>query len=222
MCLAHAPYQHLLPRARMAQGRASSFFSAIIALDALPHPSIALDILKKLAADVEPILNTHTGWRPVPALFEIYPARNLGPLGAPLPPSMERIRGRLGGYTHPGKEICLVLRDEEAAGTFIVYAQLLDTFLHELAHQSYGNHGPGFAKLWTTLQQEYMLFRKNGMLGKPSSRGASPRVAEWGLESVSYGVGVKTSAAFRVNTQTGKERYSGRWTWRPRWTAKRR
>ena len=195
----------------MAQGRASSFFTTIAALNApgLPHPDVANDILRRLAADVEPILNTHKGWRPVPALFEIYPQRNLGPLGAPLPPSMERVRGRLGGYTHPGREICLVLRDEDSPATFMVYAQLLDTFLHELSHQSYGNHGPGFSKLWTTLQQEYLLYKTRGLLGKPCSRGASARVAEWGLDSVSYGVGVRTSGAFRVNMQTGKARFSG-------------
>ena len=128
-------------------------FGTIEALRALPHADIALDILRKLAADVEPLLAAHK-WRPIPSLFEIYPVGNLGPRGAALPKSLERVRDRLGGYTHPGVEICLVLRDEHRADTFIVYAQLVDTFLHELAHQSYGNHGPGFAKLWTTLRRE--------------------------------------------------------------------
>ena len=187
----------------------SASFTTIIALAALPHRDVAEDILRRLAADVEPLINTHTGWRPIPQLFEIYPSANLGPRGAPLPPSLERIRGRLGGYTHPGKEICMVLRDESRADTFIVYAQLLDTFLHELAHQSYGNHGPGFSKLWTTLQQEYLLHKSRGLLGAPTSRGAGARAAAWGIDSVSYGVGIPTSGAFRVNTQTGGERYSG-------------
>ena len=73
------------------QSRASTFFTFIQALPSLPHADVAADILKKLAADVEGILNTHHTWRAVPSLFEIYPPANLGPLGAPLPASRCRV-----------------------------------------------------------------------------------------------------------------------------------
>jgi hypothetical protein len=82
------------------------------ALPALPHAAVAHSILCRLAADAEPLLNAHPKWRPIPSLFEIDPARGVGPRGRPLPPSLDRVRGSLGGYTLPGVEICVVLRDE--------------------------------------------------------------------------------------------------------------
>ncbi len=184
-------------------------FVQIEALTGLPHADVAQDILCRLAADCEPLMNAHAGWRGVPSLFEIYPADGRGPRGAPLPKDLDSIRGSLGGYTRPGIEICVVLRDETRPDTFLVYAQVLDVMLHELAHQSYGNHGPGFGALWTKLQQEYMHFRTQRMLGSALAWGASPRAESFSIEGSSYGVGINTSGAFRVNTQTKKERYTG-------------
>ncbi len=195
--------------ARPHSSRDRRHFLQIEALTGLPHADVAQDILCRLAADCEPLMNAHSGWRGVPSLFEIYPADGRGPRGAPLPKDLDSIRGSLGGYTRPGIEICVVLRDETRPDTFLVYAQVLDVMLHELAHQSYGNHGPGFGALWTKLQQEYMHFRAQRMLGSASAWGASPRAESFSIEGSSYGVGINTSGAFRVNTQTKKERYSG-------------
>jgi hypothetical protein len=190
-------------------GARPAHFLEIASLPGLPHADLAHDILCRLAADVEPLMLLHK-WRSIPSLLEIYPPSGKGPRGAALPPSLDKVRGSLGGYTNPGVEICIVMRDESRVGTFLVYAQLLDVMLHELAHQSYHNHGPGFARLWTTLQQEFLQNKARRMLGRATAWGGSPRAETWSLDDVSYAVGIATSGAVRINSQTSdKERITG-------------
>lgn len=68
-----------------------------------------------------------------------------------------------------GQQIMVRLRNETNAD-FRSMEEIMDTMLHELAHNHYPAHGRHFYSFWNTLRGEYEALRTTGMLIKSRSR----------------------------------------------------
>ncbi|KAI1374262.1 WLM-domain-containing protein [Hypoxylon crocopeplum] len=113
-----------------------------------PRQKEALDSLKKIASLVKPLMRAR-GWK-VNQLSEFYPddARLLGL-----------------NVDH-GKQICLRLRYPGDREQFLPIERVIDTMLHELAHNVYGPHDAAFHSLWDQLRDEHTALTMKGYTGE--------------------------------------------------------
>ena len=93
---------------------------AIEALKKRDRADEALALLKRVAAQVQPVMHTHQ-WR-VPLLKEFFP----------------KSAGLLGMNVNRGQKILIRLRPPHAPNSFFPYEHLLGTMLHELCHMKHG------------------------------------------------------------------------------------
>ncbi|TVY44583.1 DNA-dependent metalloprotease [Lachnellula occidentalis] len=108
----------------------------------------ALQKLKKIASLVKPIIRARN-WR-VGVLAEFYPDdKNL-----------------LGINQNRGQKICLRLRYPGDKDQFIPHEQVVDTMLHELAHNEIGPHNAAFHALWDQLRKEFDALMSKGYTGE--------------------------------------------------------
>ncbi|KAL7620853.1 hypothetical protein AAE478_009851 [Parahypoxylon ruwenzoriense] len=108
----------------------------------------ALHSLKKVASLVKPIMRAR-GWR-VGQLTEFYPEQH----------------NLLGLNINSGQKICLRLRYPSDRNQFLPIEQVVDTMLHELAHNVHGPHDAKFHALWNQLRDEHEALIRKGYTGE--------------------------------------------------------
>ncbi|KAJ5396130.1 uncharacterized protein N7487_010433 [Penicillium crustosum] len=113
-----------------------------------PREAEALLILRKVASLVKPIMRQRA-WR-VGALCEFYPQQ----------------RNLLGLNVNSGQKICLRLRYPSDQRQFLPIEEVLDTMLHELAHNVIGPHNQQFHALWNQLRDEHEELARKGYTGE--------------------------------------------------------
>ncbi|KAL2017716.1 hypothetical protein VTK56DRAFT_1741 [Thermocarpiscus australiensis] len=113
-----------------------------------PRQEEALHMLKRLASLVAPIMRAR-GWK-IGLLSEMYPER----------PNL------LGLNTDRGERIQLRLRPPEDRNQFLAFNFVLDTLLHELAHNVWGTHDHRFNALWEQLREEMEGLQMKGYTGE--------------------------------------------------------
>ncbi|CAB4486477.1 unnamed protein product [Rhizophagus irregularis] len=107
----------------------------------------ALNLLKKLASHVIPIMNNRN-WR-VGSLEEFLPDQaNL-----------------LGINVNHGQKICIRLRPHYNQSRFYDFDHLIETMLHELTHIKFGPHDSSFYNLLDELNDEYDVLLTQGFTG---------------------------------------------------------
>ncbi|KAK8061337.1 WLM domain-containing protein [Apiospora phragmitis] len=114
----------------------------------LPRASEALLSLKKIASLVKPIMRNRR-WK-VKTLAEFYPNQ----------------QNLLGLNEGRGYKICLRLRYPGDQNQFLPFEQVLDTMLHELAHNVHGPHDGKFHALWDQLRDEHESLAMKGYTGE--------------------------------------------------------
>lgn len=113
-----------------------------------PREKDALHILKKVASLVKPIMRARN-WK-VGQLTEFYPEQH----------------NLLGLNVGHGQKICLRLRYPSDRNQFIPIEQVIDTMLHELAHNVHGPHDDKFHALWNQLRDEHEALTMKGYTGE--------------------------------------------------------
>ncbi|MCO5549631.1 hypothetical protein L7F22_003104 [Adiantum nelumboides] len=116
------------------------------ALKKLQNSAEALNILRRIGASVRPIMIKH-GWK-LPLLVEMYPKQD----------------NLLGLNVNRGKKIALRLRRPYNDLEFIDEESIIETMLHELAHNLRGPHDEIFFQHLETLTQEFYDLRANKSL----------------------------------------------------------
>ncbi|KAI1445917.1 WLM-domain-containing protein [Annulohypoxylon stygium] len=117
-------------------------------LATFPREKEALHILKKVASLVKPMMRAR-GWR-VGQLTEFYPEQH----------------NLLGLNVGRGNKICLRLRYPTDRNRFVPIEQVVDTMLHELAHNVHGPHDEKFHALWNQLRDEHEALIMKGYTGE--------------------------------------------------------
>ncbi|GAN03547.1 WLM-domain-containing protein [Mucor ambiguus] len=113
-----------------------------------PRHDEALQLLKRLASQVKPVLLKHN-WT-IKNLVEFFPNN----------PNL------LGMNTNKGWKINLRLRPHYDETQFLEYQDILGTLLHEMAHIVRGPHDEHFYKLLDELRQETELLMASGYRGE--------------------------------------------------------
>ncbi|KAH6669223.1 WLM domain-containing protein [Halenospora varia] len=113
-----------------------------------PREKDALEILKKIASLVKPIMRARN-WK-VGVLAEFYPDQ----------------QNLLGINQNRGQKICLRLRYPGDVTQFLPLEQVVDTMLHELAHNVHGPHNAEFHALWDQQRKEYEALIAKGYTGE--------------------------------------------------------
>ncbi|KAK8104047.1 WLM-domain-containing protein [Apiospora kogelbergensis] len=113
-----------------------------------PRANEALQSLKKIASLVKPIMRNRR-WK-VKTLTEFYPNQ----------------QNLLGLNEGRGHKICLRLRYPGDKNQFLPFEQVLDTMLHELAHNVHGPHDGKFHALWDQLRDEHESLAMKGYTGE--------------------------------------------------------
>ena len=108
----------------------------------------ALEKLKKIASLVKPLMRQRN-WR-VGTLAEFYPAEH----------------NLLGLNINRGQKICLRLRYPGDDTQFLPVENVVDTMLHELAHNVHGPHDQHFHALWDKLRDEHEALLRKGYTGE--------------------------------------------------------
>lgn len=108
----------------------------------------ALEKLKKIASLVKPLMRQRN-WR-VGTLAEFYPAEH----------------NLLGLNINQGQKICLRLRYPGDDTQFLPIENVVDTMLHELAHNVHGPHDQHFHALWDKLRDEHEALLRKGYTGE--------------------------------------------------------
>ncbi|KPV77489.1 uncharacterized protein RHOBADRAFT_12115 [Rhodotorula graminis WP1] len=122
---------------------------SITALKSQPRADEALDLLRKIASLVKPIMRRH-GWH-LPTLSEFFPKN----------PNL------LGVNINGGVKICIRLRPQHDPSSFLpLEDSLIGTMLHELVHNVRGPHDDIFFKKLDALQDEYDELRAKGYSGE--------------------------------------------------------
>ena len=122
---------------------------SITALKSQPRADEALDLLRKIASLVKPIMRKH-GWH-LPTLSEFFPKN----------PNL------LGVNINGGAKICIRLRPQHDPSSFLpLEDSLIGTMLHELTHNVRGPHDDVFFKQLDALQDEYDDLRAKGYSGE--------------------------------------------------------
>ncbi|KAL2175942.1 WLM domain-containing protein [Thermothelomyces heterothallicus CBS 202.75] len=115
-------------------------------LKELPRENEALDLLKRLAALVKPIMRAR-GWK-VKTLSEMYPPQ-----------------ADLWGLNIDRSHILIRLRHPHDCTQFLPFEKLVDTLLHELCHLVHGPHDRKFNALWDELREELECLMMKGYTG---------------------------------------------------------
>ncbi|KAI1454810.1 WLM-domain-containing protein [Annulohypoxylon moriforme] len=113
-----------------------------------PREKEALHTLKKVASLVKPMMRAR-GWK-VGQLTEFYPEQH----------------NLLGLNVGRGQRICLRLRYHSDRNQFVPIEQVIDTMLHELAHNVHGPHDENFHALWNQLREEHEALIMKGYTGE--------------------------------------------------------
>ncbi|KAI1479140.1 hypothetical protein K445DRAFT_72819 [Daldinia sp. EC12] len=113
-----------------------------------PRQKDALHTLKKVASLVKPIMRARR-WK-VGQLTEFYPDEH----------------NLLGLNVGGGQKICLRLRYPSDRNQFLPIEQVVDTMLHELAHNVHGPHDAKFHALWNQLRDEHESLVMKGYTGE--------------------------------------------------------
>lgn len=108
----------------------------------------ALQTLRKIASLVKPLMRQRN-WR-VGTLAEFYPPEN----------------NLLGLNINRGQKICLRLRHAGDETQFLPIESVVDTMLHELAHNVHGPHDQHFHALWDKLRDEHQALVMKGYTGE--------------------------------------------------------
>ncbi|TVY73134.1 DNA-dependent metalloprotease WSS1 [Lachnellula suecica] len=114
----------------------------------LPREKEALHTLKKIASLVKPIMRARN-WK-VGVLTEFYPTES----------------NLLGLNVNKGQKICLRLRHATDKSQFLPIEMVLDTMLHELAHNVVGPHNEQFHALWDQQRKEMEDLQNKGYTGE--------------------------------------------------------
>ncbi|EME38483.1 hypothetical protein DOTSEDRAFT_75868 [Dothistroma septosporum NZE10] len=117
-------------------------------LQGLPRTDAALAFLRKIASAVKPIMKKR-GWR-VQILAEFLPTD----------------RSLLGININKGYKICIRLRYHTNPDLFLPFEEVVDTMLHELSHNVWGEHDSNFHKLWDELRDEHEALIRKGYTGE--------------------------------------------------------
>lgn len=108
----------------------------------------ALQALRKIASLVKPLMRQRN-WR-VGTLAEFFPPEN----------------NLLGLNINRGQKICLRLRHAGDDTQFLPIESVVDTMLHELAHNVHGPHDQHFHALWDKLRDEHQALVMKGYTGE--------------------------------------------------------
>ncbi|KAH9826277.1 zinc finger protein domain [Teratosphaeria destructans] len=117
-------------------------------LQGLPRPDTALTMLRKVASMVKPIMRKRA-WK-VQILAEFLPAE----------PNL------LGLNINRGYKVCIRLRYHNHPDLFLPIEQVVDTMLHELSHNVWGDHDTNFHRLWDDLRDEHEVLLRKGFTGE--------------------------------------------------------
>ncbi|KAF2146689.1 uncharacterized protein K452DRAFT_294238 [Aplosporella prunicola CBS 121167] len=114
----------------------------------LPKEKEALEILRKIASLVKPIMRKRN-WR-VHTLCEFLP----------------NDAALLGLNINHTQRICVRLRHTHDPKQFVHDDMIIDTLLHELSHVIWGDHDVRFNALWDELRSEYHALKAQGYSGE--------------------------------------------------------
>ncbi|KAF3069686.1 DNA-dependent metalloprotease WSS1 [Daldinia childiae] len=117
-------------------------------LRGFPREKDALHTLKKVASLVKPLMRARE-WT-VGELAEFYPDEH----------------NLLGLNVDSGRQVCLRLRYATDRTQFLPLEQVVDTMLHELAHNDHGPHNSKFHALWNQLRDEHEALLMKGYSGE--------------------------------------------------------
>ncbi|KAB8611443.1 hypothetical protein FH972_025948 [Carpinus fangiana] len=132
----------------MAPHERDALVNAYEHLNSLPRAPDALNMLKKIASVVKPIMRGR-GWK-VGTLTEFYPHE----------------QSLLGLNVNRGQRVCLRLRYAGDNTLFMPLENVIDTMLHELSHNVFGPHDEKFNNLWNALRDEYTDLKIKGYTGE--------------------------------------------------------
>lgn len=124
-----------------------ALFNTYEHLSGLPRGDAALTLLRKVASTVKPIMRKR-GWR-VQILAEFLPPEG----------------NLLGLNINRGYKICIRLRYHNNTDLFLPLEQIVDTMLHELSHNKWGEHDHKFHALWDELRDEHETLVRKGYTG---------------------------------------------------------
>lgn len=113
-----------------------------------PNEKQALEMLKRIASLVKPIMRAHN-WV-LPVLSEFFPTNP----------------GLLGMNVNHGEKIYLRLRPHHSPSWFMDEEEVVGTMLHELTHNVHGPHDDKFYKFLSGLEDEYYALRVKGYSGE--------------------------------------------------------
>lgn len=125
-----------------------ALFNTYEHLAGLPRGDSALKMLRQVASLVKPIMRKR-GWK-VQILAEF------------LPPEANL----LGLNINRGHKICIRLRYHNNPDLFLPLEQVVDTMLHELSHNVWGEHDGNFHRLWDELRDEWETLTRKGYTGE--------------------------------------------------------
>ncbi|KAL2161528.1 hypothetical protein VTH06DRAFT_8090 [Thermothelomyces fergusii] len=130
-------------------------------LKGLPREDEALELLKRLAALVKPLMQAR-GWK-VKTLSEMYPPE-----------------ANLWGLNVDRSRILIRLRYPHDCTQFLPFEKLVDTMLHELCHLVHGPHDRKFNALWDELREELERLMMKGYTGENNFSGQGRRLGGGG------------------------------------------
>ena len=133
---------------RTASGELEPLVNTFEHLSEKRRASEALEKLKKIASLVKPLMRQRN-WR-VGTLAEFYPSES----------------NLLGLNINRGEKICLRLRYAGDDTQFLPIENVVDTMLHELAHNVHGPHDQHFHALWDKLRDEHEALLRKGYTGE--------------------------------------------------------
>ncbi|KAK0505764.1 WLM domain-containing protein [Armillaria luteobubalina] len=113
-----------------------------------PKADQAMQMLRKVASMVKPIMRTHQ-WI-LPTLAEFFPDQS----------------NLLGMNVNMGQKILLRLRPAYSPESFLDIEEVVQTMLHELTHNIHGPHDDQFYKFLSGLQDEYEQLVRTGYAGE--------------------------------------------------------
>ncbi|KAK4550065.1 hypothetical protein LTR36_003032 [Oleoguttula mirabilis] len=125
-----------------------ALFNSYEHLQGLPRGDAALTMLRKVASLVKPIMRKR-GWT-VQILAEFLPVE----------------QNLLGLNVNKGYKICVRLRYHNHPDLFLPVEQVVDTMLHELSHNVWGDHDSNFHQLWDELRDEHETLVRKGYTGE--------------------------------------------------------
>ena len=135
-------------RSYASQLKEEGLFNSYEHLAGLPRGDAAFTMLRRVASLVKPIMRKR-GWK-VQVLAEF------------LPPE----QNLLGLNINRGYKICIRLRYHHNPDLFLPLEQVVDTMLHELSHNVWGDHDSNFHRLWDELRDEWETLTRKGYTGE--------------------------------------------------------